>query len=785
METGAVVARRRGSFLRHRLLSLLLALGCAYVDPASAQETDAPRGDGRILDIVGSSPLGGAQSLSRAPANVQSLDSADLTQGAAGVAGALDRRIPSVGLTATTGNDLQPGINYRGFEASPNPGAPQGVAVYQNGVRVNEAFGDSVNWDFIPANAVERADVGGNNPTFGLNALGGAVRLKMKDGFNYRGAEAEAEGGSYGRFATGLQFGKQVDNAATYGALETLRDGGFRQSGTSNIKRFYGDIGFMHDAGETHLSLSAAKNSFGASAAAPTELLQKNWSAIYTSPQSTHQRMVMANLTSRLRPSASWTIDANAYLRGFERNHTDGNTTEVRGCGDGYLYFGDCGDQVPANGLTGVQLADTFNGAQLGQIDRTRTQSRTMGAAVQATNSDPFLARGNRLQFGLSLDYATTSFDARSELGLIGPDFRVAGTGILLGPSGDPTSIGPVLLNANSLNAGVWISDTLDLTKDLSATLGGRFNTTTLKLADQLGGDVSGVTHVQRFNPMVGLTYRLSPNLRAYVGASQASRAPTPLELGCANPQRPCIIDTFLVSDPPLKQVIATTFETGLRGTIALWNAASPVTWKAGLFRTDTQNEILNIPSAIQGFGYFANVGGVRRQGLELDASWHGEQLNIFMGYTWLDATFTDPMTLSSPNNPRADQQNGQIQVMAGNRIPMSPRHRLKAGFDYAISPAFKVRADMILVGAQYMEGDAANLNEPLPSYFTVNGGASYRINKTFEVFAKVENLFDRRYATFGTYFDMAQISSAHFTDSGSFTPARPRSFYLGARATF
>ena len=784
METGAAVARRRGWFLRHRLYPFLVALGCANINIAPAQEAATRSVDARILDIVGSSPLGGAQSLTRIPANVQSMDSADLTQGAADIAGALDRRISSIGLTTTTGNDLQPGLTYRGFEASPNPGAPQGVAIYQNGVRINEAFGDSVNWDFIPANAVERGEVGGNNPTFGLNALGGAVWLKMKDGFNYRGAEVETEGGSYGRVSTGLQFGKQVDNAATYGALETLRDAGFRQTGTSNITRFYGDIGFMLDAGEAHLNLSAANNSFGASAAAPAELLQKNWSAIYTSPQATQQRMVMANMTSRLRPSPSWTIDANAYLRGFERRHVDGNTTEVRGCGDGFLYFGDCSDGVPANGSSGARLADTFNGVQLGQIDRTRTQSRTIGAAIQATSADPLLGRGNRLQFGLSLDYATTGFDARSELGVIGPDFRVAGAGISLGPSGDPTSIGPVVLNATSLNAGAWISDTLDITKDLSATLGGRFNTTRVKLADQLGGDLNGVTRAQRFNPMAGLTYRLSQNLRAYIGASQASRAPTPLELGCANPQRPCIIETFLVSDPPLKQVIATTIETGLRGSISLLNDAPPVTWKAGVFRTDTQNEILNIPSAIQGFGYFANVGGVRRQGLEIDASWHGEQLNIFMGYTWLDATFIDPLTLSSPNNPRADI-NGQIQISAGNRLPMSPRHRLKAGFDYAITQAFKVRADMILVGAQELEGDAANLNAPLPSYFTVNGGASYQFNKTFEVFAKVENIFNRRYATFGTYFDMGQISTANFTDPRSYSPARPRSFYLGARATF
>jgi iron complex outermembrane receptor protein len=542
----------------------------------------------------------------------------------------------------------------------------------------------------------------------------------------------------------------------------------------------------MLDAGEVHLNLSTANNSFGASAAAPAELLQRNWSAVYTTPQSTHQRMTMATLTGRLRPGAAWTIDANAYVRSFQRRHVDGNTTEVESCdpaiAPGLLCFGDGG--ATANGPNGAALPDTFNGAQLGQIDRSRTQSQSFGAAVQATNGDPLLGRVNRMQFGMSLDYSKTRFDAFSELGVIGSDFRVAGSGVLLGPSGDPVTIGPVLLDATFVNAGAWISDSLDLTKDLTATLGGRFNIGRVKLADQLGGDLNGVAQVQRFNPMAGLTYRFSPGLRAYVGASQASRSPTPLELGCANPLRPCIVDSFLVSDPPLKQVVATTFETGLRGSFALRDDVPPLNWKAGLFRTDTRDEILNIPSAIQGFGYFANVGGVRRQGLEVDLSWRGEQLNLFMGYTWLNATFTDSMTLSSPNNPRADIH-GELHVVPGNRVPMTPRHRLKAGFDYALTPALKVRADMLLVGPQYFEGDAANLNAQLPFYATVNSGVSYQVNKTFEIFAKVENMFDRRYSTFGTYFDMHQINFAGFMDPRTLSPARPRSFYAGARATF
>ena len=56
------------------------------------------------------------------------------------------------------------------------------------------------------------------------------------------------------------------------------------------------------------------------------------------------------------------------------------------------------------------------------------------------------------------------------------------------------------------------------------------------------------------------------PGITAYGGYSESNRAPTPLELGCSNPNQPCLIESFLVSDPPLQQVVSHTYEAGLRG---------------------------------------------------------------------------------------------------------------------------------------------------------------------------------------------------------------------------
>ena len=105
------------------------------------------------------------------------------------------RALPGVSRGDQTGNPFQPDIDYRGFTASPVPGTPQGLAVYQNGARINETFGDTVNWDLIPEMAVNRLTLTPNNPVYGLNALGGAISIEMKNGFNYQGAQAELRGG--------------------------------------------------------------------------------------------------------------------------------------------------------------------------------------------------------------------------------------------------------------------------------------------------------------------------------------------------------------------------------------------------------------------------------------------------------------------------------------------------------------------------------------------------------------------------------------------------------------
>lgn len=708
-------------------------------------------------------------------ANTQTLLPADLDHArSSSVAESLLQQVPSVSITDTAVNPFQPNVQYRGFTASPTVGTPQGLAVYQDGVRVNEVFGDTVNWDFIPEYAVNRMDLVPNNPVYGLNALGGALSIQMKNGFLYQGAEAELRGGSYGRRALTLQGGKQVGNVAAYVAGDVLNDDGWRDQSQSKLRRVFADVGMRNASSEFHISYTGGSNTFGAAASTPVELLNQRWSAVYTTPQTYTNTLNFVNAISSHDINDTLNVKANAYYRGFRQSHVDGNTSDVDACtaDPTMLCFG--GDALNGGGVP----TSILNGMQAASIDRTQTKADAFGSSAQLTSTSPVLEHENHFVVGASVDHGRADFQASSKLGTLGSDLFITGTGVIINqPSG---AIAPVDVVTRNTYSSLYATDTFDLTPKLSLTAGGRFNIVSVDLDDQLGTALNGSHQFHRFNPVVGATYKLTPQMTAYAGYSESSRTPTPSELGCADPTRPCLLDQFLVSDPALKQVVGRTYEAGLRGHHELGGKRS-LSWNVGLYRTDTRDDIISVPSTITGRGYFVNVGGTRRQGLEAAVTYKDDRWKLFAGYSYIDATFRDTITLASPNNPMADV-NGMITVMPGNHMPSIPQHRFKAGMDYAVIPDWTVGADLIAVSGQYLTADESNLNPKLPGYWVVNLHTRYQINKQVEAFGLIQNLFDKRYYTFGTFFDTTNIPSLRLTDPRTLSPGAPLAIYAGLR---
>jgi iron complex outermembrane receptor protein len=754
--------------------------------PCFANAQEGGTVDLGTLEVVAAAPTGAPDlAADKVPAAVRTLSAADLAKtGEPTVAGDLARQLSSVSVNSVSGNPFQPDVNYRGYDASPISGTPEGLAVYQNGVRVNEAFGDTVNWDLILPTAIDRTELVSNNPAFGLNALGGAVVLTMKNGFTYQGGEANLEVGSFGRRMASFQFGKQVGNFSVYVAGDGVNDAGWRDYSRSQLRRLYGDLGYRAEAAEIHLSVSAGDSHLGNLGPTPVELLAIHDTAVYTGPQSSHNSLAMVNLGGKVDVTDTLKIEGNAYVRSFRQQHTDGNPSDAQSCdptvNPGLLCFGD--NQTLLIDSHGNLVPDTLNGGVAGEIDRTHTASLGEGASLQATSTERIADHGNRFIVGGSIDHAVTNFLASSELGVIEPDLTVAGFGTIIDqPAGDDA---PVSLRATNTYYGLYALDAFDVTDRLTVTVGGRYNLAKISLDDRLGTALNGDSTYARFNPMAGATYKLTPDVTFYGGYSEANRAPTPLELGCADPARPCIIDNFLVSDPHLKQVVSRTFEAGLRGRFTVGLLPGRFDWSAGLFRATNANDILSAPSDITGFGFFQNVGRTRRQGAELSLKYSDEQWSAFARYTFLDATFRSNILLSSPNNPFADA-NGDILVHPGDRIPTLPRNKLNVGIDYKVTQQLTVGGDVVLAGAQFLRGDEANLLSKVPSYAVFNLHASYQINPNVQVYGRVENLFDARYKTFGILGDPTQIPFLNLTNPREYSLGSPFGVYGGIKASF
>ena len=224
------------------------------------------------------------------------------------------RSLPGVALSDQTGNQFQLDLNYRGFVASPVIGTPQGLAVYQNGVRINEVFGDIVNWDFIPQNAISRMTLVPSNPVYGLNAIGGALSFEMKNGYTYHGVEGEVSGGSYGRAGASVQAGGQVGNLSGYITADAIDDAGWRDNSPSQLRRVYADLGARGDQTEFHVTFTGADNNFGAAAATPVQMLSQDWASIYTVPQTTQNQLAFL--------TASATLEAERYAGPTRRSPT-------------------------------------------------------------------------------------------------------------------------------------------------------------------------------------------------------------------------------------------------------------------------------------------------------------------------------------------------------------------------------------------------------------------------------------------------------------------------------
>jgi len=746
------------------------------VSPLSSAPTTGAAADGAGGAATAG---GGGTALPTVPSATTTVTDSDIErEGTSQVQQVLQQQVPGIIISDAAGNPMRAEVSYRGFDASPVSGRSQGVAVYQNGVRINESFGDTVQWDVIPSNAIASMSVVSNNPTFGLNALGGAISILTKDGFSYQGAEVDAMAGSFGRRQVGVQAGGSSGNAAVYVASEWIKEDGFRDFSESEVKRFFGDIGLKGSFAEVHFNLTAAKNEFGASAAAPVQLLARDWSNTFTTPQTTNLEVYMPTLSASVKATDTLTLSGVTYYRSYKNRVVDGNVTDIVRCGTDLCLDGEVVTDPDGIAVPGSSVNDP-----LGTLDRLQTDSWSGGGVVEGEEKTPLFGRPNLFIAGVSYDHGVSKYRTSSELASIGPSYVAEGTGIILG---GPDDAAPRSLASTNTYWGLYFSDALDVTDRLTVTVGGRYNNALIKLEDRTGEfpGLNATNGYERFNPQVGANFKLVPGVALYGGYSESNRAPTPAELGCAEPDAPCLVEGFLTDDPPLDQVVGHTAEIGLRGQ-GFYNGGH-YTWGTGLFRTLASDDILPITDS-QGRVFFVNAGDTLRQGVELSATYDAKKWNVYATYAFVDATLDT-----------CDQPSGECAFLrAGDRLPGIPRHRFKAGFEYWLTSKWKFGADLVAASNQPFYpnevSDEDGLNALLAGYTRVDLHTSYDITDHIQVYGLVKNLFDQKYGLYGTYFEADEIGESvdevlggpGFSDPRTISPSQPFAAYGGLKVKF
>ena len=736
-------------------LHACLTLAAGSMAPVStAQAVTLPD-----VEVIATTPLpGSGVPLSKLPANAQIFTGRELRQQRAGnLTEFLEQNATSITGNAAQGNPYQPDINFRGFTASPLLGTPQAISVFFDGVRINEPFGDAVNWDLIPQSAIASIQlIPGSNPAFGLNTLGGAIALYTKRGATeYRDAPGGAvtlSGGSFGRRTITVETGGRRGAWDWFVTGNDAKDTGWAEHNASRVKQLFANIGWQDERSDLGLSVSTADNRLAATQTLPLSFT--NIREAYTFPDLNTNRATLVALKGSHALSGALLLSGHAYGRDYENANVSSNVND---------HFD------PAAPVEAMN-------------DASAIAQRSHGLGVQLAHTGTLGGRANKVSFGVSIDAGRARFTRAEQDADFTPDRGAVGIGAFQ-PTTDADS--------STRHLGVFVANSLDLDARWTLTLAGRLNRADVRIEDRSGTapELNGSHRFTRFNPAFGLNFNPSRAVTLYAGYNEGMRAPTAIELTCADPNAPCKLPNNFLADPPLNKIVSRTLELGGRGKLD-----GGTTWSVALFRTNLHDDLQFISSngVALNAGFFQNVGTTRRQGIEFGGSTRFGPATLTLRYNFVDASYRTGFVGNSPSNSTADA-NGAITVRRGDRIPSIPRHALKLRGELNLTAPWSLAGNVQIASRQYARGDENNLdvNGRVPGYALLNLDTRYQIARTWQLFARIDNVFNRRYANFGVLgdnvftgpsqgFDPANARAEQFRGNGT-----PRGAWVGVHHVF
>lgn len=795
--------------------SVSLAL-CNHAYANTKTDSGLTNNDVEVIEVHGATSLQTGSDAAPIFGSVQSLSQKQIEESVSrSLPELLKTQFASVNLNDAQNNPFQPDLQYRGFTASPLLGLPQGISVYLNGGRINEAFGDTVNWDLMPLDAIDTVSLySGSNPLFGQNTLGGALTLNTKTGFTFDANEIDATVGQYGQSAISIETGGNNGSWGYYINANHYEEDGWRDYSPSEVNQVFSSVSYQDNKWRIDVNYLYADSELLGNGASPIELLDiEGREAVYTHPDQTNNELHHFSVSGDLQLSDAHLISFNAFYRDNETTSINGDDSDFGACqfsdgritlceledddddendndededdDDELVTVGDDAEAVAFIGYDEDTALSDISEVSPEVIDGTyntgKSDTQAFGFSSQLASNYELLGKPSVLVIGATYNKGDINYAADTTFGILENE-TANDTRTVTPLQGLQSAEDRVRLDVDTTAWSLLFVNTTHITDTISLNIGGRFNRDHVLMEDlsEDGDDsLDGNHRFTQFNPAIGLDIALTEHSLINLAFSQSSRTPSPAELSCADEDDPCRLPNGFVADPPLDQVVTQTIEANYAA------AFNDIELTLNIYRSKSQDDIIfQQAGSVASRGYFINIDATRRQGIEFSINSFWKQLHYRFNYNYLDATFESSFISFSPFNPLGANR----QVEAGDTIPGQPKHHIKFYLDYALTNQASLGAEIISASSQYYRGDEANENDTLDSYVVTNVYVDYQFNHTFSAQLRINNLFDTEYETFGTYGEADEVLEDIYSDVESplfVGPAQPRMVSLNVKAKF
>jgi len=371
------------------------------------------------------------------------------------------------------GNSFQSAFDMRGFNGQPVPS----TSVFVDGTRVNEADFNTINFNLIPIEAIERIEViPGSSAIFGKNALGGVLNIVTKRGAEKHRATVEAAGGSFDRQRYTASAGGPLGDSLDYfisGARE-LEDG-FRDDDNGRSTRAFGKMGWkFFDSTDVQASYTHVNDSL---------------------------------------KQAGSLLEADA-IANPEQVRAFGNVSAAElhlGTINARTEFGDSGFSLATNLSYRKNDQESSNVGIFGTFDSEVDQDAFSGV-FQLTHEGNMISRHNLFTLGIEISnihFNTATSFLSNFTGLVTPGNRASTEDIF----------------------AIYVQDSYEVHPRLVVTAGGRFDWDGFDFTDHLDRTNDSAKSFKQATPRAGFTFEVIEPLSIYFNYSQGFRVPTENEL--------------------------------------------------------------------------------------------------------------------------------------------------------------------------------------------------------------------------------------------------------------